>query len=77
MRALVAGMLFTAVIAVAMGAVSETWNKNQRWIVIVADSIDELGNPKSKRYPDVGGYCNGFEPFCVDNGKVYLRKLIQ
>ena len=77
MRAFVAGMLFAAVIAVAMGAVSETWDKYQRWIVIVADEIDGSGNPQSKKATNGFGYLDGFEPFCVDNGKVYLRKRIQ
>ena len=75
MRAFVAGMLFAAVIAVAMGAVSETWSESQTWAVIVADSINMHGWPQSREYGDAHGIV-GFEPCCVDNGKVYLRKRI-
>ena len=77
MRAFVAGMLFAAVIAVAMGADSKTWglwDENQMWVVIVADSIDIRGIPQSKKWGNSVGDCVGWEPYCVDNGKIYLRR---
>lgn len=81
MRAFVAGMLFAAVLAIASGATSVDskgkWDTKQLWKVVIVEELGYNGDPMNQKFGNRRRECEGFEPFCVDMGKIYLRQRIQ